>query len=377
MRVFFKQAVKVGRCLRRYVFVVIVHVIAVYRFQHQHYNAVVACFRLCLFFALAHNAQLLQNLLVLHRQRTLLNMAAADDFIGIKQHFAKKVYVYGHGKHIAVGFARFFAFNLRPHAHVFFHYIAVQAAHHHVANVKRQRKRRHAHQRPYKVRFLFGGLVYTEQKHKQHKPRRNKRKFKRAHAGKHALNGIYIKVGKKHALHVHAGLPKIKGVKNYNNCRQKINGKIHRFHGAPCPFVVAHSSYKHRKNIVVKPGKYCQRRYNAAVQPQLMHHKRRYAKVQNAGYNYRKITLHPVADTRAAQIQKPCHAQKQHIAQKAAYCCIPELHFRERHYASVKFPRQKIFGRKGNNHKHKQPVTFSHLLPALRQKVNRLGIHLY
>ena len=79
------------------------HVVAVYRFQHQHYNTVVICFeRSCFFFVRAQNAQLLQYLLVLHRQAALLDMAAADDFIGIKQHFAKKVHVHRYGQHIAV-----------------------------------------------------------------------------------------------------------------------------------------------------------------------------------------------------------------------------------------------------------------------------------
>ena len=141
-------------------------------------------------------------------------MLGAGHFIGIKQGLTDKIKIDGHGQHIAINKARFFVFNRDIAANNLLHAPHAAAQKQLIGQIEANREHGNAQKRPHKIGLAFSGLGHSKEQQHQRHPAHKRCQKDVARGCQHALNGVNIKVLKEHALHMHGGLPKIKGIKN-------------------------------------------------------------------------------------------------------------------------------------------------------------------
>ena len=180
---------------------------------------------------------------------------------------------------------------------------------------------------------------------------------------------------------MHGGLPKVKTVKYQRQSGKYINSKIEDFHPDIGPFMVAHCHQQHCKNVIVNTGKHGQACLQAFIQAKLVNHEKGFAQIQNADNNNRKITLQSVRHTLAPIIQHIHYLCQNTVTQKMIKNLKTKLVQRKGVRPAEALPGKKALNNTGYDNKN-QPAHFStnpiHLtpFPCLRQKLNRLGLHL-
>ena len=180
---------------------------------------------------------------------------------------------------------------------------------------------------------------------------------------------------------MHGGLPKIEAVKNHCQSRKYINGKIKDFHPDIRPFMVAHCHQQHNKNVIVNTGQHGKACLQTFIKTKLVYHKKGFAQIKNTDNNNGKIALQSVRHTLSPVIQYICYLCQNAVTQYMIKNLKAKLIQRKGVRSAEALPGKKSFYYAGRDNKN-QPAHFSaypiHLtpFPCLRQKLNRLGLHL-
>ena len=180
---------------------------------------------------------------------------------------------------------------------------------------------------------------------------------------------------------MHGGLPKIEAVKNHCQSRKYINGKIKDFHPDIRPFMVAHCHQQHNKNVIVNTGQHGKACLQAFIQAKLVYHEKGFAQIKNTDNNNRKIALQSVRHTLTPVIQYIRYLCQNAVTQYMIKNLKAKLIQRKGVRSAEALPGKEAFNYTGCYNKN-QPTHFSanpihHTpFPCLRQKLNRLGLHL-